>query len=203
MKLYFFKKIAFGEDFQRFSQWYGKVFYTFPYHKIFLIFLLAILSKNNVFAQEAAQTEQEIQAAEIAASEETAPAETASLEAKAVIQIKRLETAEPLYSFELRDVEASDLFRILAHDYKLNLLVDNDVRGKITASMTSISLEEALNSIAESLNLKLVKKGNIIRVSPHFVTQVFKLKYLKAADVVGSSNTTESSSTATASAAGN
>jgi hypothetical protein len=172
-------------------------------YKIFLIFLLALFSKDNLFAQEAAQAEQEIETAEISASEEPAPAETASLEAKAVIQIKRLETAEPLYSFELRDVEASDLFRILAHDYKLNLLVDNDVRGKITASMTSISLEEALNSIAESLNLKLEKKGNIIRVSPHFVTQVFKLKYLKASDVVGGSNTTESSSAATASAAGN
>lgn len=172
-------------------------------YKIFLIFLLALLSKSDLFAQEAAQAEQEIQTAEIAASEKTAPAETASLEAKAVIQIKRLETAEPLYSFELREVEAGDLFRVLAHDYNLNLLVDKDVQGKITASMTSIPLEEALNSIAESLNLKLEKKGNIIWVGPNFITQVFKLKYLKATDVVGGSNTTESSSTASASAAGN
>jgi len=28
-----FKKIAFGDNFKRFSQWYGKVFYTFLYHK--------------------------------------------------------------------------------------------------------------------------------------------------------------------------
>lgn len=169
----------------------------------FLIFLLVVLSKNNVFAQEAAQTELETEDAEIALPQETTPAETASVEAAAVMQIKRLETAEPLYSFELREVEAGDLFRVLAHDYKLNLLVDNEVEGKITASMTNISLEEALNSIAESLNLKLEKKGNIIWVSPNFVTQAFKLKYLKATDVVGSSNTTESSSETTAVATGN
>ena len=171
--------------------------------KMFLIFLLVLLSKNNVFAQETAQTNQETQDTEITASAETTPAETASVEAKAVIQIKRLETIEPLYSFELRDVEAGDLFRVLAHDYKLNLLVDKDAQGKITASLTNISLEEALNSIAESLNLKLEKKGNIIWVSPHFITQTFKLKYLKATDVVGSSNSTESSSETTASATGN
>lgn len=168
----------------------------------FLIFLLVVLSKNNVFAQEAAQTEIETEDAEIALPQETAPAETASLTATAVIQIKRLETAQPLYSFELREVEAGDLFRVLAHDYKLNLLVDKDVEGKITASLSNVSLEEALNSIAESLNLKLEKKGNIIWVSPHFVTQAFKLKYLKATDVVGSSNTTESSSETTASTTG-
>ncbi|MFA4842787.1 MAG: pyruvate kinase, partial [Candidatus Omnitrophota bacterium] len=32
-KMYSYKKIAFGDNFERFSQWYGKVFYTFLYHK--------------------------------------------------------------------------------------------------------------------------------------------------------------------------
>src|SRR3990167_8365271 len=41
----FIQKIAFGDDFQRFSQWYGKVFYTFLYYKkcdgsIFCLFCL-------------------------------------------------------------------------------------------------------------------------------------------------------------------
>lgn len=172
------------------------------FSKISLIFLTVLLSKNNVFAQEVAQIEQETKNTEIALPQEKTPTENVSLEAKPVIQIKRLETAEPLYSFELRDVEAGDLFRVLAHDYKLNLLVDKEVQGKITASLTNVFLEEALNSIAESLNLKLEKKGNIIWVSPNFVSRVFKLKYLKATDVVGSSNTTESSSGTAASTTG-
>lgn len=165
--------------------------------RVYLIFLLGISLKNNTaFAQEMPEAE--------ITKEEAAPGETAAIERlEPVMQIKRLETEEPLYSFELRDVELGDLFRVLAHDYKLNLLVDKDVQGKVTASLTNVSLEEALNSIAESLNLKLEKKGNIIWVSPNFIVRVFKLKYLKATDVVGSSNTTESSSTTTASAAGN
>jgi len=33
IKIFEFKKIAFGDNFKRFSQWYGKVLYTFLYHK--------------------------------------------------------------------------------------------------------------------------------------------------------------------------
>ncbi|MEK7578606.1 MAG: hypothetical protein AAB456_02715, partial [Patescibacteria group bacterium] len=116
--------------------------------KVFWLIVFSLwIAVGISFAQEAAQTEIETEDAEIALPQETAPAETASVEATAVMQIKRLETAEPLYSFELREVEAGDLFRVLAHNYKLNLLVDKDVEGKITASLTNISLEEALNSI--------------------------------------------------------
>ena len=97
-----------------------------------------------------------------------------------LMEIKRLETEEPLYSFELRDADIADLFRVLAHDYKLNLLIDRDVQGKITASLSSVSLEEALGSIADSQNLILEKKGNITRVSPNLITKVFVLNSIEA-----------------------
>lgn len=97
-----------------------------------------------------------------------------------IMEIKGLGGEKPLYSFELRDVEIGDLFRVLAYDYKLNLLIDNDVKGKITASLTNVSLEEALEAIAESQNLTLEKKGNIIKVSPNLITQTFTLKYIEA-----------------------
>ena len=97
-----------------------------------------------------------------------------------LMEIKRLETKEPLYSFELRDADIADLFRVLAQDYKLNLLIDRDVQGKITASLSSVSLEEALGSIADSQNLILEKKGNITRVSPNLITKVFVLNSIEA-----------------------
>lgn len=97
-----------------------------------------------------------------------------------VMEIKRLETKEPLYSFELRNVQLKDLFRVMAHDYKLNILVDADVQGTITASFSNISLERALEAIAESQNLILKKQENLIRVSRNFITRAFKLKHMEA-----------------------
>ncbi len=110
-----------------------------------------------------------------------------------------------LYSFELRDAEIGDVFRILAHDYKLNLLVDKGVQGKVTATLSSVTLNEMLEVIAESQNLVLEKKNNIIKVSPNLITKIFILKYIEAKSIVesiASSDSGEStSSTSTASTA--
>jgi type II secretory pathway component GspD/PulD (secretin) len=117
------------------------------------------------------------------------------------MEIKRLNTKQPLYSFELRDVEVKDLFRVLAHDYKLNLLVDKDVEGKVTASLSSVSLEEALDTIADSLNLVMEKKGTIIKVSPNLVIKTFVLKYIEAKKVLEQSSSSQESQTATTTSA--
>ena len=112
-----------------------------------------------------------------------------------VLEIKRLETEEPLYSFELRDVDITDLFRVLAHDYKLNLMVDKDVQGTVTASLTNVSLEEALETIAESHNLILKKKANITKVVPNLITKTFTLKYVEAKNILESSGSSSTSTT--------
>lgn len=96
------------------------------------------------------------------------------------IEIKRLEAADPLYSIELRDVPLVDLFRVMAHDYNLNMVVDSEVTGTVTASFTNVSLEEALQTIAEMSNLVVRKKGNIIRISLNLVTRTFTLKNIEA-----------------------
>ena len=169
------------------------------------VFLLGLyLAQNNfVLAQEPApeppaqttapQAAQESsgQAEKTAVSSETPPVKTQPL-----MEIKRLDTAGPLYSFELREAGIGDLFRTLAHDYKLNLLVDKEVSGQVTASLSNVSLEEALQTIAESENLKLEKKGNIIWVRLNLITKVFTLKYIEAKKVLEASlSTTQSTQT--------
>ncbi len=104
-----------------------------------------------------------------------------------VLEIKRLESEKPLYSIELREVQLIDLFRVIAHDYNLNILMDQNVAGTITASFTNISLEEALDAIAEMSNLKIQKKGNIVKVSMNLVTQTIVLKYIEAKKLLDAS----------------
>ncbi len=97
-----------------------------------------------------------------------------------VLEIKRLESGKPLYSIELREVQLVDFFRVIACEFKLNILINQNVSGAITASFTNISLEEALDAIAELNNLSIEKKGNIIKVSSNLVTKTGILKYNEA-----------------------
>ncbi|MDD5669744.1 MAG: secretin and TonB N-terminal domain-containing protein [Candidatus Omnitrophica bacterium] len=117
-----------------------------------------------------------------------------------VMEINRLDTKEPLYSIELRDVPLLDLFRVIAHDYKMNILVDKDITGTITASLNNIPMDEALEAIADMSNLTIEKKGNIIKVGPNLITKTFQLKYVEAKKLLGvgsSANNSASSSSST------
>lgn len=162
--------------------------------KIYIIIIEFLLTDLALlFAQDYREDEQlrqpiqreEIQERAVTQAPQTSEAveketKSSAPQAAPIIEIKQLDTEEPRYSLELRDVDISDLFRVLAHDYKLNLLIDEEVKGKITASFTSIALDEALEGIAEISNLVLKKKGTIIRVSPNLITKIFSLKYIEA-----------------------
>ncbi len=88
------------------------------------------------------------------------------------------------FSMEFRDVEVGDLLRVFAHDYGLNILVDKDVKGEVTASFSNISLEEALKVILKNNNLALEKDGNIIRVFPHLIAKTFVLRSAEAKELL-------------------
>lgn len=111
-----------------------------------------------------------------------------------VINIQELPSPQgggPLYAIELRDAEVADVFRILAHDYHLNLLVDHGVTGRVTASFTGIGLQEALDAMAEMNHLTMTRQGNILKLAPEVVkvvTKTFTLKHVEAATVLSGSD---------------
>ncbi len=108
-----------------------------------------------------------------------------------VMKIERLDNENQIYSFELKDAQIKDIFRVLAYDHKLNLLVDSEVEGKITATMTNVSLEQFLEAAAESLNLTIEKNSSFIKVKPNLITKVFILKHVEARTVLLSPESTE------------
>lgn len=124
---------------------------------------------------------------------------TADPSSAGFLEIKKIEGKEDLFVMELRDVELGDLFRLVAQDYKLNILIDKDVAGQVTASLSNVSLEEALETIADMHSLIIEKKKNIMIVKPHFVTRVFVLKHIEAKILLDSGNSDSSDPTATAS----
>ena len=110
-----------------------------------------------------------------------------------VINIQELPSPQgggPLYAIELRNADVADVFRIFAHDYHLNLLVDNGVTGRVTASFTGIGLQEALDAIAQMNHLTMTREGNILKLVPHVVnvvTKTFTLQHVAATTILNDS----------------
>ena len=105
-------------------------------------------------------------------------------DAEPIMEIKPFNKEETLFSIELRDVEIADLLRMLAHNYNLNIWMDKDVKGKVTASFSNITLEEAIKTVAESSNFVFKREGNVIKVIPDIITQIFPLKYIEVRELL-------------------
>ncbi len=148
--------------------------------KVLLFFVFVINFSFKGFSQEMPEDEN-VSAGENITGEIDDTGQTLPL-----LEIKRLEADEPVYSIELRDVGLADFFRVIAHEYGLNFLVDEELKGKVTASLTNVPLNEALELIAEMNNVALIKRGNIIQVKDNLKTQVFCLKHALVQEILGS-----------------
>ena len=151
--------------------------------QLLYFFIILIWSIGVAFSQESSVAES-AQALKQASEEAQKPEAVQKKEGEEKKQVESVlsikETGDNLYSIELRNVELKDFFRVIAHDYNLNILVDENIQGKVTASLTNISLKEALERIAEMNNLVLKKEGNVIIVKPNLVTRIFILKHVEA-----------------------
>ncbi|MBU4305087.1 MAG: hypothetical protein KJ893_05665 [Candidatus Omnitrophica bacterium] len=101
-----------------------------------------------------------------------------------VLEIKSLKADSSLYEIELRNASPVDLFRVIARDYNLNILVEERVSGTITASFRSISLKDALQEIALMSNLVLEQKDKVLVVKPNLITKIFILNHVQAETLI-------------------
>ena len=59
----------------------------------------------------------------------------------------------PVFSMEFRDADLKDVLRAIGQENNLNIIVGEDVQGKLTLSFQKVTLQEALNAIFRSYNL--------------------------------------------------
>ncbi len=69
-------------------------------------------------------------------------------------------------SFEFKDIEIHNLLRIIAEISKKNIVVADDVTGKVTIRLRNVPWDQALELILRSKSLGMEDLGNIIRVAP-------------------------------------
>lgn len=69
-------------------------------------------------------------------------------------------------SFEFKDIDIHNLLRIIAEISKKNIVVADDVAGKITVRLRNVPWDQALDLVLRSKSLGKEEFGNIIRVAP-------------------------------------
>lgn len=69
-------------------------------------------------------------------------------------------------SFEFKDIEIHNLLRIIAEISKKNIVVADDVSGKVTIRLRNVPWDQALELILRSKSLGMEDLGSILRVAP-------------------------------------
>ncbi len=69
-------------------------------------------------------------------------------------------------SFEFKDIDIHNLLRIIAEISKKNIVVADDVSGKVTIRLRNVPWDQALDLVLRSKSLGQEDLGNILRVAP-------------------------------------
>ena len=68
-------------------------------------------------------------------------------------------------TLNLRDASVPTALRLLAQQYKVNMLVTEDVRGQVTLDFFRVPAHDVFQAIIDAGNLRCVVSGDVLRVS--------------------------------------
>jgi type IV pilus assembly protein PilQ len=71
---------------------------------------------------------------------------------------------DKLISLDFRDADVVNLLRILAAESGRNIVVGDDVKGKVSVSLHNVTWEQALDTILEARGLQRLDRNGIIRI---------------------------------------
>lgn len=109
-----------------------------------------------------------LEAAETLAAEQAAADQPKDIsnpfESRAIGQSERQYTGEPL-TLNLKDADIKDTLQKFSELTNLNIVLDPDVRGTVTVSLTDIPWDQALELILKINGLGYVLEGNVMRIA--------------------------------------
>ncbi|MFQ5604856.1 MAG: secretin N-terminal domain-containing protein, partial [bacterium] len=98
--------------------------------------------------------------------------------------------SDALISLDVKAAEISNVLRLLAKQTKLNIVASREVSGKVTVSLSNVSIKQALDAIAKANGYEYVVEGEVILVKPRdkfqlqeLKTKVFRLQYIDASNL--------------------
>lgn len=78
-------------------------------------------------------------------------------------QKRRSYIGKPI-TLQLRDADVADIFRLIAEASGFNIIMADDVRGRLTLSLVDVPWDLALDTVFQSLKLGGKRNGNVLRV---------------------------------------
>lgn len=109
-----------------------------------------------------------LEAAETLAERQDAESQPRDLsnpyESRSIGQTERQYTGEPL-TLNLKDADIKDTLQKFSELTNLNIVLDPDVRGTVTVSLTDIPWDQALELILKINGLGYVLEGNVMRIA--------------------------------------
>lgn len=86
---------------------------------------------------------------------------------------------EKLFSFFARDVHVEDVLLAFSKESELNIVLDPELKGKVTIDLKGVTLKEALEAILTPLGWTFTMEGKFIKIHrPKMETRLFPLNYI-------------------------
>lgn len=68
-------------------------------------------------------------------------------------------------SLDFRDADVRNILKLIAEISELNMIIGDEVKGRMTIKLVDVSWDEVLEVILQSQSLGMVRMGNVIRVA--------------------------------------
>jgi type II secretory pathway component HofQ len=81
-------------------------------------------------------------------------------------QVSKQAAAIPKISFDFLDADLKNVLRVLSEVSKKNIVIAEDVKGKVTIKLDNVSFDEALDAILKNYELAKIEDENILRIVP-------------------------------------
>jgi len=82
-------------------------------------------------------------------------------------------------SFNFKDARVQDAIRLIAGQFGLNVVIGKSSGGTLTASLTNVTVEQAMATVSEATGCEYTLQDNVLVVNPAGLkSQVFPLRYL-------------------------
>jgi type IV pilus assembly protein PilQ len=69
-------------------------------------------------------------------------------------------------SFDFKDADIRDVFRILADISGFNIIIANNVTGTVTLKLSDVPWDQALDVVLEDAGLGAIVEGNVMKIAP-------------------------------------
>jgi type IV pilus assembly protein PilQ len=132
-----------------------------------------------------------VEPAEPSAAEPSAPSgATAAAETVMIGENGKIE------SLHAKNEDISNILELLSRQYKMNIIASKSVKGKVTADLYNVTIDEVLDAICRANGLKWTRETNSIYINTaeeaaaiktdesRLVTEIFPLNYLTGEDAV-------------------